>query len=133
MAATKNSVAAASSDDHVLVLVYSDAVVDFEVDDWLHGQFGGGTAGFGDAGGGDEMDECLHHCVIGGVHVGVERKRTFPVAVVGRVTRWCYHPVLWREACLFVFVGYVCGCGFLFVFVDCCVCLWAVSCVYGWL
>lgn len=38
--------------------------------------------------------QSLHYGMVGGVHVRVQWKGTFPLAVVGSVALWCNDPVL---------------------------------------
>lgn len=43
-----------------------------------------------------EAYQSLHNSVIGGIHVGVQRKSTFSLTVICCVALWCYDPVLVR-------------------------------------
>ena len=88
------SVAPAGLDDHVAVALEDDVGVVVEVEDGDGGELGGGTAGFGDHVGVEEVDQGLYDGVVGGVHVGPQGEGALPCAVEGGVAVRGDDPVL---------------------------------------
>jgi len=90
-------VTAACADDHVAIFLEDDVGVVVEVEDGDGGQLGRRAARLWDRQRLGEVCQRLHDGVVGGVHLSVQRKRAFAVAVERRVTFGRYDPVLQRK------------------------------------
>jgi hypothetical protein len=89
--------AAARFDDHVAVLFEDNIGIVVEIKDGDGRQLDGSTARLGHSIRIHQVDQGLNDGVIGSIHVSVQRKRAFSVAVKSRVAIRRDNPVLENE------------------------------------